>query len=394
MGHSIGDSVLRDAARRLSESARAEDTVARFGGDEFTILCEHANAEEARLVGKRVLAAFSRPFTHEGNEFHLSASVGIRLNDLASATADSLLRDADVALYAAKEHGRGRVELFDDELRASSHDALATEQTLRLALRHGELCLHYQPEVDLETGRIVALEALVRLQHPERGLVPPAEFIPIAEESGLILPIGEWVLGEACGQMSAWRKGGIVEEDVRVAVNVSARQLSDAALPQTVANALAATELDASALCLEITESAVIHDTGVAMANLHAIKEQGVFIALDDFGVGFSSLSQIRELPPVDVIKVDRSFTTGLGRNESDEAVVNAVLGLARSLGLTAVAEGIETADQLGELQRLGCAVGQGFYFARPQTAVDIERLLTEQVSVPSTANGLGETVV
>jgi diguanylate cyclase (GGDEF)-like protein/PAS domain S-box-containing protein len=395
MGHGSGDAVLTEAARRLSESARAEDTVARFGGDEFTILCEHAGADEARIVGQRVLDAFTRPFTHEGREFHLSTSIGIRVNDLATASADSLLRDADVALYAAKERGRGRLELFDSEGPASNRDPLATEQALRLALRHGELCLHYQPEVDLQTGRVVALEALVRLEHPERGLVPPGEFIPIAEESGLILPMGEWVLIEACAQLGAWRKAGTVGDDVRVAVNVSARQLSDAALPQTVARALGAAELDPGALCLEITESALIQDTELAMANLHAIKAQGVFIAIDDFGVGFSSLSQIRELPPVDVIKVDRSFTAGLGRNESDGAVVNAVLGLARSLGLTAVAEGIETAEQLDQLQVLGCDVGQGFYFARPQPAADIERLIADQAVPPPVATqGSGEAVV
>jgi EAL domain-containing protein (putative c-di-GMP-specific phosphodiesterase class I) len=317
------------------------------------------------------------------------------VNDLASASADSLLRDADVALYAAKEHGRGRFEVFHGEARPRDGDPLATEQALRLALRRGDLRLHYQPEVDLQTGRIVALEALVRLEHPERGLVPPGEFIPIAEESGLILPMGEWVLTEACAQLSAWRKAGKVRDDVRVAVNVSARQLSHPDLPLTVARALASAELPTRALCLEITESAVIRDTEVAMANLHAIKEQGVFIALDDFGVGFSSLSQIRELPPVDVIKVDRSFTAGLGRNESDGAVVNAVLGLARSLDLTAVAEGIETAEQLDRLQELGCDVGQGFYFARPQPADEIERVLADEAARPSaTWQRSGEAVV
>jgi diguanylate cyclase (GGDEF)-like protein/PAS domain S-box-containing protein len=377
MGHGVGDAVLLDAARRLSEAARAEDTVARFGGDEFTILCENVSDEAARLVAQRVLDAFAAPFVHEGREFHLSASVGIRISDLASATPDSLLRDADLALYAAKEHGRARFEVFQSRSQMPGFDMLATEQALRLALRDGELCLHYQPEVDLASQRIVAVEALVRWQHPERGLVPPAEFIPAAEESGLIVPIGEWVLREACSQLAAWRSAGTVDDDVRVAVNVSARQLSDPALPQTVTTALSDAGLDPRTLCLEITESAVIQDTDVALANLHAIKAQGVLIALDDFGVGFSSLSQIRDLPPVDVIKVDRSFTAGLGRSDSDSAVVTAVLSLAHSLGLTAIAEGVETEDQLGLLRGLGCDVGQGFYFARPQAPEDVERILT-----------------
>jgi diguanylate cyclase (GGDEF)-like protein/PAS domain S-box-containing protein len=376
MGHGAGDAILVEAAQRLSDVARAEDTVARFGGDEFTILCENANGEVARHVARRVLDACARSFAHEGREFHLSASVGIRVNDLASASPDALLRDADIALYAAKEHGRARFEVFDPGSRMAGVDVLATEQALRLALRHGELCLHYQPEVDLTTQRIVAVEALVRWQHPERGLLPPSEFIPAAEETGLIVPMGEWVLGEACSQLATWRRAGIVEDQVRVAVNVSARQLSRPELPERVRAALAAADLDPAALCLEITESVVIEDAEVALANLTAIKEQGVCVALDDFGVGFSSLRQIRELPPVDVIKVDRSFTAGLGRNNSDGAVVTAVLSLARSLSLTAVAEGVETAEQLDLLRGLGCAVGQGFYFAPPLPADEIAHLL------------------
>ncbi|HYM57049.1 MAG TPA: EAL domain-containing protein [Solirubrobacteraceae bacterium] len=378
MGHRVGDAVLVDAAQRLCDAARAEDTVARFGGDEFTILCENAGEEAARLVAERVLAAFARPFEHEGHEFHLSASIGIRSTDLATEDPDVVMRDADIALYAAKERGRAGFQVFDSEARMGGIDLLATEHALRLALRRGELCLHYQPEVDLETGRIIALEALVRWQHPERGLVPPAEFIPAAEGSGLIVALGEWVLGEACSQMAVWRRAGVVEGDVRVAVNVSARQLSHPELPQSVAAALAAAELDPAALCLEITESAVIQDSNVVLTNLRAIKQQGVCIALDDFGVGFSSLSQIRELPPVDIIKVDRSFIAGLGRNESDAAVVTAVLGLARSLGVSAVAEGIETEDQLGRLRGLGCDVGQGFFFARPQPPGEIARVLAD----------------
>jgi diguanylate cyclase (GGDEF)-like protein/PAS domain S-box-containing protein len=374
LGHGVGDAVLVEAARRLSEAARAEDTVARFGGDEFTILCEDAGPEEAERVAERVLAAFARPFTHDGNELHLSASVGVRVSDSASATPDSLLRDADIALYSAKEHGRSRVEMFDPDARGI--DRLATEQALRTALRRGQLRLHYQPSVDLESGEVVAIEALIRWAHPERGLVPPAEFIPVAEETGLIVEIGEWVLREACARLAGWWREGAVPPHVRVAVNVSARQLSQPQLPETVRAALADTGLDPSGLCLEITESAVIQDAAVALENVNAIKRQGVFIALDDFGVGFSSLSQIRALPPVDVIKIDRSFTAGLGTNDSDAAVVAAVLSLAHSLGLTAVAEGVETQDQLGLLRGLGCDVGQGFYFARPQSADEIEHAM------------------
>jgi diguanylate cyclase (GGDEF)-like protein/PAS domain S-box-containing protein len=378
MGHAVGDEVIREAARRLYEASRAEDTVARFGGDEFTILCENSDAAQALLIADRILDAFTRPFLHEGREFHLAASIGVRVNDLASADADSLLRDADIALYAAKEHGGGRVEVFDPDAAQRTADVLATEQALRLALQNAEMCLHYQPEIDLTTQRIIGVEALVRWQHPTRGLVPPAQFIPVAEESGLIVPIGAWVLREACAQLAAWRNAGTVREDVRVAVNVSARQLSHPELPSVVAAALRAAALEPSALCLEITETALILDPKVALANLLAIKQQGVLTALDDFGIGFSSLSQIRDLPPVDLIKVDRSFTAGLGKRDSDRAVIAAVLSLTRSLGLTAVAEGVETADQLECLSGLGCDAAQGFYLARPQAPDAIGLLLAE----------------
>jgi diguanylate cyclase (GGDEF)-like protein/PAS domain S-box-containing protein len=378
LGHDAGDQVLAEAAKRLRESARAEDTVARFGGDEFTILCDDADQDEAKEVAERILAALARPFSRSGREFHLSASIGIRVNGHATADPDSLLRDADMALYIAKEHGRARFELFDPAAPAGAVDLLATSQALRVALRDEQFCLHYQPCVDLKTGRIVALEALVRWQHPDRGLVPPGDFIPAAEESGLIVPIGEWVLQEACSQLAAWRAKGEAPLDLRVAVNVSARQLSDPNLPVAVAAARESANLEPAALCLEITESAVIKDPVMALANLLALKQQGTFIALDDFGVGFSSLSQIRELPPVDMIKVDRSFTAGLGQNPSDTAVVTAVLSLAHSLGLMTVGEGIETDDQLDRLRELGCEIGQGFHFSRPEPPDRVPFVLRE----------------
>jgi diguanylate cyclase (GGDEF)-like protein/PAS domain S-box-containing protein len=377
MGHGVGDSVLLEAARRLSDAARAEDTVARFGGDEFTILCEGAGKDVAVAVATRILAAFEQPFSHEGREFHLSVSLGIRVGGDAGAAPESLLRDADLALYAAKEHGRARYELFDLATCMGGFDRLTTEQALRIALRDRQLRLQYQPEVDLTTGRVTAVEALVRWEHPERGLVPPGEFIPVAEECELIIPMGGWILREACRQLSSWRRSGAVGADLRMAVNVSARQLAHPDLPEVVAGALAAAELTPSALCLEITESAVLQDTEVMRANLRAINRLGVSIALDDFGMGFSSLGQIRELPHFDVIKIDRSFTAGLGDNDSDTAVVTALLSLVRSLKLTAVAEGIETEEQLQLLRSMGCETGQGFLFARPQDPDVIASLLS-----------------
>jgi diguanylate cyclase (GGDEF)-like protein/PAS domain S-box-containing protein len=378
MGHGAGDAVLLEASARLSQAARAGDTVARFGGDEFTILCEDTNEDEARLVAQRVIDAFTRPFVHEDGDFHLSASVGICVTSDPAEKPDALLRDADIALYTAKQRGRGRFEMFDQEAAGLASNSLASEQEIRLALERNELCLHYQPEVDLSSGRVVAVEALVRWQHPERGLVPPGEFIPLAEESGLIVPMGEWILAEACSQLVAWQEAGTVESDIRVAVNISARQLSRPELPTTVADVLTSTGLDPRCLCLEITETAIIEDPQVALSNLQAIKEAGVVVALDDFGVGFSSLSQIRELPPLDMIKIDRSFVAGLGRNDSDGAVVEAVLGMARTLNLTVVAEGVETEDQRDLLSGLDCAVGQGFLFARPQPSEEVEALFAE----------------
>jgi diguanylate cyclase (GGDEF)-like protein/PAS domain S-box-containing protein len=376
LGHGVGDALLLTAAQRMKATVREDDTLARFGGDEFTILCE-GSSEEGALVAERLLAELARPFVHEGHDLHLTASIGIRVCELPTEDPHVLLRDADLAMYLAKERGRARFELFDSEVRTRFIHRLETERGLRLALQRGELVLHYQPSVELQSGRIVGAEALVRWQHGERGLLPPAEFIPAAEEGGLIVPLGEWVLREACAQLSAWRHAGIVSHEFRVSVNVSARQLSRPELPHTVAAALAAADLESSALCLEITESAVVDDTATALANLHALKEHGVLIALDDFGVGSSSLSRIRELPPVGVIKVDQSFIAGLGRSDSAAALVRGVLGLARSLGLTAIAEGVETVDQLAELRRLGCDMGQGFLFGRPQPPSEIELALT-----------------
>jgi len=279
-------------------------------------------------------------------------------------------------MYLAKERGRSRFELFDSKVRARFIHRLGTEQELRLALRRGELLLHYQPSFELAGGQVVGVEALVRWQHPERGLVAPAEFIPAAEESGLIVPIGEWVLQEACAQLATWRRSGSVSPEFRMSVNVSARQLSRPELPHTVAGALAAAGLEPSALCLEITESAVLDDAATALANLRALSQYGVLIALDDFGVGASSLSRILDLPPVDVIKVDRSFIAEIGSSPSAAALLRGVLGLARSLGLAAVAEGVETDEQLNELRELRCDMVQGFLLGRPQPPEEVELAL------------------
>ncbi len=376
MGHAVGDAVLIEAGRRLCAAARAEDTVARIGGDEFTILCENLDEGNVTLVAQRVVDAFSRPFTAQGREFYMSASVGVCATDSAHTTLDEMLCDADVALYGAKQHGRGRFEVFAPTANGERVDRFGIERALRTALREGQLVLHYQPIVDLDSGRTCAVEALVRWQHPERGLVPPGDFIAVAEESGLIVEIGAWVLREACAQFGLWRKTIAIHPDLRMAVNVAARQLADPAFVGLVAEASATSGLEPAALCLEITESAAIQDTAVVRETLRALTAMGVSIALDDFGVGFSSLDHIRSLPPVDVIKIDRSFIAGLRESDADRAVVTTVLGLAAALGSTAVAEGIESEDQLALLRTMGCKVGQGFHFARPLAAEAIVPLL------------------
>jgi predicted signal transduction protein with EAL and GGDEF domain len=356
--------------------ARREDTVARFGGDEFTVLCPGADAEFAVRIAERFLKELGRPFVHDGQEVHLGASVGVRVSDHAGADPDGLLRDADIALYQAKQRGRARVELYNSESQVAARDPLAVDQDLRVALRHGELGLHYQPIFDLSNRQVIALEALIRWEHPTLGNVPPSEFIPIAEESGLIVTLGDWILAEACRQLAIWRVDRTVDASVQMAVNVSPRQLDCPEFVAVVDSALAASGLEPQALCLEITESAILRDSDVAQTSLRVLAERGISLALDDFGVGFSSLSHIREFRGLQAIKVDRSFVAGLGNDESDGAIVQAVLGLAKALELVAVAEGVETEDQLERLCELECNFAQGYLFARPHRPEEIEVLL------------------
>jgi diguanylate cyclase (GGDEF)-like protein/PAS domain S-box-containing protein len=376
LGHAAGDAVLSEAAARLRTAVREDDTVARFGGDEFTVLCEGADEAEARQVAARLLGVLDAPFRQGKTDFNLSASVGVRLSDRGDVGADELVRDADIALYSAKARGRGRCVVFDGKTPTGEANSLSIERELRLAIDAGQLELHYQPEVELATGRLIAAEALVRWRHPQRGLVPPDEFIPLAEQSDLILRLGSWVLREACRQLAEWRRDGVVGTDFRVAVNISARQLSRAGLAAELAVLLGEYGLSARSLCLEITEGVLMDDAQAARGSLEAIKRLGANIALDDFGVGFSSLSRIRDLPVFDVVKIDRSFTAGVAAAGPDAAVIAAALSLAQRLGATAVAEGIETPAQLDALRELGCDIGQGFLLGRPLPAEEVRALL------------------
>ncbi|MGN6358962.1 MAG: sensor domain-containing protein [Thermomicrobiales bacterium] len=388
LGHAAGDQLLVQVARRLQQCVRGEDTLARFGGDEFTLLREElADSGEAVRVAERLAAALSAPFTIAGQEVFVTASIGVALNALHHTGADDLLRDADSAMYRAKSGGRARYELFDPSMSAAAHARLALETDLRRAIGPGackEFVLHYQPIVDLASGQIAAIEALVRWQHPTRGLVSPAAFIPLVEETGLILPLGRWVLQCACQQARAWQLATAGSQPCTVNVNLSARQFLQGDIVADVAAALVATGLPASCLTLEITESVLMAEAELNQTKLQALTALGVRLAIDDFGTGYSSLAYLKRLP-VETLKIDQTFVAGLGSNAKDTAIVAAVVTLARALGLTVVAEGVTTVAQSDQLWTLGCTLGQGAHFAMPLPAENLTTCLAAaHCAVPS----------
>ena len=369
LGHDAGDRLLVDVAQRIGAALRPSDTVARFGGDEFTILCEDIAGEiEAATIAQRIVDVFREPFQLEDGEVFLATSLGIAIARGADDRAEDLIRDADAAMYRAKERGKGRYEIFDEAMRADAMARLETESALRRALERAELRLHYQPEIDLGTGEISGFEALLRWEHPVRGLLGPSAFMPLAEETGLIVGIGEWVLREACAEARRW------PEPLTLSVNLSARQLAQQDLVAMVRRALAETGMDPARLCLEITESAVMESGTATTAQLRALKSLGVCLAIDDFGTGFSSLAHLRRFP-VDVLKIDGTFVAGLGREPQDASIVAAVISLAHALDLETVAEGVETDEQLEILKELGCDLAQGYLFARPAPPEEARRL-------------------
>ncbi len=377
LGHDAGDELLVEVAERLASVIRPGDTVARFGGDEFTILCEDLTPGSARElaveISQRLLATVISPMVVRGTEMFVGASVGIALTSSGDELPEELIRDADAALHHAKESGRGRVEVFDDQMRTRAVTAHATENALHRALERGEFRLFFQPIVSLADARCVGAEALIRWQHPERGLVAPAEFIPLAEETGLIIEMGSWVLEEAARHAARWQLEH--SEPFQVAINLSARQLVEPGLADRVTEVMSLTGVQPSSLCFEITESVLMDDAETVLDVISRVRALGVQFAIDDFGTGYSSLGYLKRFS-VDSVKVDRSFVSGLGTDPGDAAIVSAVIGLAHALGLRVTAEGVETEEQLLALIDLDCDEAQGYFFSPPQPASDLRGLI------------------
>jgi len=369
-GHTTGDEVLREVADRLKNAVRESDTVARIGGDEFTIVLEgNQRVEDAGHVATKILRALEVPYDVTGRQLHITASIGIALYPIDGEDSDGLLRDADIAMYTAKSAGRNTYQYFTPELREQTSERLFLIDGLRRALDGGrELDLLYQPYVDLATGHVLGVEALARWNHPELGLVYPNRFVPIAEETDLIIPMGEWVLHEACHQLKQWQDAGVA--DLAVSVNISSRQLRRGNLVESVDGALQAAGLEPRFLEIELTEGTLGDDTELARRTLERLRSLGVKVSIDDFGTGYSSLSYLQHFP-IDKLKIDKSFVNELS-DVSTSALPAAIIGLAKSLELDVIAEGVETTDQMRLLAELGCYKMQGFLFSRPLRAADV----------------------
>jgi diguanylate cyclase (GGDEF)-like protein len=383
-GHAVGDVVLQQVAERFRQRLLPGETLGRFGGDEFMVVCSGLRSErEATAAADRFAGELSEPLVlSDGSELFVTASIGIAYSTDASVPAESLIRNADVAMYRAKDQGRDQRVAFQENLDQRAVEQLTLERALRAAIETRQFELHYQPVVQLSDGSMTQVEALVRWNRPGHGLVLPASFVPIAEETGLIVPIGWWVLGEAVGQAAIWPalpNGSQIE----VAVNLSARQLADAELVEVVSDALEQTGLDPARLCFEVTESALVHDVEHAVASLNRLKGLGVRIAIDDFGTGYATLDYVRHFSMADYLKIDRAFIEGVDRPGSQEAaIVSAAVALAKSLGFTVVAEGVETLPQMEALRDLECELAQGYLFSRPVP-------LDEAVVLLSASDGL-----
>ena len=377
LGHDAGDKLLQEMGKRITQIMRTSDVVARLGGDEFVVLVQEVTeAKQVASVARKVLSALVHPITIQGQECRVTASIGICMYPTEAQDELALMKNADIAMYHAKEDGKNTYKFYSEEMNVHTFERLALETSLRRGLERSEFLLHYQAKVDLRSGRITGVEALVRWQHPEMGLVPPAQFIPLAEETGLIVPIGRWVLQTACAQNVAWQQQGL--PPVCMAVNLSARQFADDDLVEDIAAVLKSTGLKPELLELELTESMVIQNTERAGKVLNEIKKMGARLAIDDFGVGYSSLTHLKRFP-IDTLKVDRSFIRDLPEDAEDKAITEAIIAMGRSLSLTVVAEGVETQEQQNFLQGLACDEMQGYHFSKPIAADAFAELLRQR---------------
>jgi diguanylate cyclase (GGDEF)-like protein len=376
LGHAVGDQLLQAAAGRLQECVRASDTVGRLGGDEFSaILSEVGEPGDASIVAQKIIEALARPFNLEGHETYVSASIGITVFPADGEVAGALIMNADAAMYRAKEQGRNNYQYFTREMNERALLRVNMESQLRRGLERDEFTLHYQPRIDLRLGSICGFEALLRWRHPERGLVMPAEFIPILEDMGQIVPVGEWVIAQACRQLVAWQKSGLRVPPL--AVNLSARQFQQKDLESSVRRILRETGADAALVQFEITESLLMQDPEAAVHTLRKLNESGVKISVDDFGTGYSSLSYLKRFP-LDALKIDREFIRDIPGDAEDAAITVAIINLAHSLELEVVAEGVETEAQLDFLAAHDCDEMQGYYFSMPVEAPLCEAMLRE----------------
>ena len=384
LGHAIGDQLLRVISRRLKNCVRDEDTIARLGGDEFMILLPRiTSSSDAGRVGRKITEALVEPVSCNGHEIHITTSIGISIYPFDSTDVETLIKNADISMYRAKELGRNKVVYYTAEMNAGSRKQLALETNLRKALDRGELELHYQPKINTARNTVVGVEALLRWNHPTMGSVSPAEFIPVAEDSGLIIPIGEWVLETAFKQLREWHDAG--HDELTMAVNLSSAQLSRSGIEATIHDSIANAGIDPCMAELEITENIAIHDIDSAIAILNKLKCTGINIAMDDFGTGYSSLSYLRKLP-IDIVKIDQSFVRDIPDSKEAILIAQAIIAMAQSLRLSLIVEGIENVKQLNYFRQQGCEVMQGFLFSRPVAAEDILEILNSH-TIPGSFN-------
>ena len=379
LGHAVGDQLLQSVAHRLVGCVRQSDTISRQGGDEFVLLLPQIEqAEDAALSAQKVLVALAPPHHIDGHDLHIGVSIGISLYPGDGQDAETLIKNADIAMYHAKENGRNNYQFFAQSMNARAVQRQSVEASLRRALERQEFVLHYQPKINLHSGAIVGVEALIRWQHPERGLLLPAQFVPIAEDCGLIVPIGRWVLREACSQAQAWLQAGL--PPITVAVNTSAVEFRAPDFLENICSTLETTGLAPRYLELELTESVLMRDAEATNAMLHALSALGIKLAVDDFGTGYSSLSYLRQFP-IDTLKIDQSFVNQITHNPDDATLVRAVISMGKSLKQRVIAEGVETSEQVTFLRDQQCDEGQGYYFGHPVAAEALATLLQTGIS-------------